>query len=138
MDRKVAEEQILRLITTCFRDETKIEEGFPISVVNLTGVVRGGKRREAYVRVRTSSITIRSIASGMRSRWQIFFAAILPGGRFVRRRGDIVVEREQGRKTDYRLAFFNAGCGYMKLLNQQGAATYSSVPILRLGSTEPL
>jgi len=68
MDRKVAEEQVLRLIATCFRDETKVEEGFPISVVNLTGVIRRGKRCEKFVQVRTSSTTMRSIAKGMRSR----------------------------------------------------------------------
>ena len=68
MDRKVAEEQVLGLIATSFRDETKVEEGFPISVVNLTGVVRRGKRCEAFVQVHTSSSTMRRIASGMRSR----------------------------------------------------------------------
>ena len=136
MNRKVAEEQVLRLIATCFRDETKVEEGFPISLVDLTGVIRRGKRCEVFVRVRTSSSTMRSIASGMRSRWEIGFAAILPGGRFVRRRGDIFVEREQVGKTDCRLASFHAVHGYMKLSNQQGAAAYSSVPIFRLGSTD--
>jgi len=136
MDSKVAEEQVLRLIATCFGDETKVEEGFPIGIVNLTGVVKRGKRREAFVQVHTSSSTMRSIASGMRSRWQIGFAAILPGGRFVRRRGDILVERGQGGKIDCRLAFFRAGHGYIKLSNQQGAAAYSSVPVLRLGRTD--
>ena len=100
MDRKVAEEQVLGLIATCFRHETKVEEGFLISLVNLTGVIRRGKRCEAFAQVPTSSSTIRSIARGMRSRWQIDFAVILPGGRFARRRGDIFVEREQGGKTD--------------------------------------
>jgi len=138
MDRKVAEEQVLGLIATSFRDETKVEEGFLISVVNLTGVVRRRKRSEAFAQVPTSSSTIRSIARGMRSRWQIDFAVILPGGRFVRRRGDILVKREQGGKTECRLPFFHVAHGYMKLLDQQGAAAYSSVPILRLGSTEPL
>jgi len=136
MDRKVTEEQVLGLIATCFRDETKVEEGFSISVVNLKGMIRRGKRREAFVQIPTSSSTIRSIASGMRSRWQIGFAAILPGVRFVRRRGDIFVEREQGGKTECRLPFFHVGHGYMKLSNQQGAAAYSSVPIFRLGSTD--
>ena len=68
MHSKVAEEQVLRLIATCFRDETEVEEGFPISLVNLTGVIRRGKRGEAFVQVPTSSSTIRSIANGMRSR----------------------------------------------------------------------
>ena len=47
------------------------------------------------------------------------------------------MEREQGGKTDCSLAFFHASNGYMKLSSQQGAAAYSSVSMLRLGSTDP-
>lgn len=68
MDRKATEEQVLRLIAACFRGKAKVEEGFPISFVNLTDVIRRENCREATVQVRTSSRTMRSIANGMRSR----------------------------------------------------------------------
>jgi hypothetical protein len=87
MDRNAAEERVLRLIAAYFRNEAKVEEGFPISFVKLTDVIR--KCREATNRVNTSSRT-------MRSRWELGFAAILLSGRYMRRRRDLLVGRKRG------------------------------------------
>lgn len=42
MERNAAEEQVLRLIPACCRDEAKVEEGLPIGLVKLKKLVSEG------------------------------------------------------------------------------------------------
>lgn len=96
MDRNAAEEQVLRVIAPYFRNKSKVEEGFLISFVKLTNVIRRGTCHEATKQVRTSSRTTRRITNGMRSRWELVFAAILVSGRYMCGRRDLLAERKRG------------------------------------------